>query len=257
MLSAFPLTAKLRKLKLWMKNTPDRITPISLNHKKVEEVFWAIRQRHISQNCEGNTFFAFTGHMICLSVGNGSPGHDVAGAARGLIPSRSSPKVERVILKFRSREIADIHYPAIPHTHSHSHVRGAFLSSTAPVTRPRCLWLAGMTASCSCCDGNKAAKMWTIHRCASGNDLTQEEKICFSLHNITQWKGGYFVTVFHFVFCELNSATVPPVHASAWLMSRRNPAKQIPPSAASRCAALLCVRGLFCFQSDEKPPATN
>lgn len=79
--------------------------------------------------------------------------------------------------------------------------------------------------------------------CASCNDLTQDEKTCLSLRNITQWKRSHFVIVFHCSsfaqICEGNSATVPPVDTSAWLMSRRNPAKQIPPSAASQPHAVL------------------
>lgn len=39
---------------------------------------------------------------------------------------------------------------------------------------------------CNCCNGNKPCKIKNIHRHASGNDLTQEEKACFLSHNITQ-----------------------------------------------------------------------
>lgn len=52
------------------------------------------------QNCRGETFLAFTGHMMRLSEGARSSGRHVAGATRGSSASRNASKVEPVILKF-------------------------------------------------------------------------------------------------------------------------------------------------------------
>lgn len=52
------------------------------------------------QSCSGDTFLAFTGHMMLLSVGAGSPWRDVAGATRGSSTSRNASEAQPVILKF-------------------------------------------------------------------------------------------------------------------------------------------------------------
>ncbi len=60
-----------RKLKSRIENTPNGNASISQKLPYIakkflrshEVVFQAIRKRNISQNCNGNVFFTFTGHM--------------------------------------------------------------------------------------------------------------------------------------------------------------------------------------------------
>ncbi len=60
-----------RKLKLWTENAPNGNTSISqklpyISKKKKrlhKVVFQPILKINISQNCIGNSFFAFTGHL--------------------------------------------------------------------------------------------------------------------------------------------------------------------------------------------------
>lgn len=55
------------------------------------------------KTCNGNPFFAFTGHMIYLSVGTGSPGHDGAGAARRPIASHYTSRFWSTALLWNRR----------------------------------------------------------------------------------------------------------------------------------------------------------
>lgn len=72
------------------------------------------------KTCNGNPFFTFTGHMMYLSVGTVSPGHDGAGAAPRPIASHYASR-------FWSTARLLNHALSPPRNHSkrgHSHVKG-------------------------------------------------------------------------------------------------------------------------------------
>lgn len=128
-----------------------RISPLSscFNPKFAENTFCG---KHIFQAishiCNGNHLsFAFTGHMTCLSVGTGYPGHDVAGNTRksvALHNSSKASKAEWLILRFWIKG-----YMKSWTTTSQrlfvwgpSHVKEACPFCTAPITRLCCLRFA-------------------------------------------------------------------------------------------------------------------
>lgn len=141
--SAFLTTLKWRKLKLRNKNTPNRSTSILEKNKNKQTLLymflcsheaelWGICKRYILRNCNRNTYFAFTFHICQWEV---APlGLDVAGPTA----TPDSSKANRVILTSR--------------LHSSS-VESPTIICHKSLTRVE------SRSDCSCCDGNKPAKI--------------------------------------------------------------------------------------------------
>lgn len=154
---AFPLTLKV---KLRTKNTPNGnmspIYPTSFFLCSHEAVFQATGRNGSA------SFLAFRGHMIRLSVGIGSLGHDIAGAARGPAASNNPSKVERVSLKFWIRrpcvKIADYHLREIPHVWPLPHVIGLSFQHSSHNTL-KLPSISNNDSECGCWNGNKPAEV--------------------------------------------------------------------------------------------------
>lgn len=102
--------------------------------------------------------FAFTGHMIHLSVGTGSLGHDAAGAIEVLLQCMIFSKAEQEVFSQFFCEIADYHLSEVI-----SYVAATtchiLLFQHSSHSSPTLTSISNYDNKCSCCNGNEPAKI--------------------------------------------------------------------------------------------------